>query len=73
MIDQMKTRTVELQRRLRDEGVDLAVLTDEDSIGYYGGFWGYLGVEFGRPVWQHLDGPQLETDWLVIAGWRLAF
>jgi hypothetical protein len=32
-----------------------------------------FAVEFGRPVWQHLDGPQLETDWLVTAGWQLAF
>jgi Xaa-Pro aminopeptidase len=50
MVPQMKERTAELQARLRDAGVDLAVLTDEDSIAYYGGFWGYLGVEFGRPT-----------------------
>ncbi|MDH3475952.1 MAG: Xaa-Pro peptidase family protein [Rhodospirillales bacterium] len=46
----MKHRTEELQRRLADQGVDLALLTDQDSIAYYGGFWGYLGVEFGRPT-----------------------
>jgi Xaa-Pro aminopeptidase len=50
MITQMKERTAELQRRLRDARIDLAVLTDADSIAYYGGFWGYLGVEFGRPT-----------------------
>ncbi len=50
MISQMKERTAELQRRLGDASVDLAVLTDQDSIAYYGGFWGYLGVEFGRPT-----------------------
>jgi Xaa-Pro aminopeptidase len=50
MISQMKERTAELQRRLGDSSVDLAVLTDQDSIAYYGGFWGYLGVEFGRPT-----------------------
>ena len=50
MIPEMKQRTAELQRRLQDAGVDLAVLTDGDSIAYYGGFWGYLGVEFGRPT-----------------------
>lgn len=50
MITEMKARTAELQRRMGDAGVDLAVLTDEDSIAYYGGFWGYLGVEFGRPT-----------------------
>lgn len=50
MISQMKERTAELQRRMRDARIDLAVLTDQDSIAYYGGFWGYLGVEFGRPT-----------------------
>jgi Xaa-Pro aminopeptidase len=50
MLASMKHRTEELQRRLADEGVDLALLTDQDSIAYYGGFWGYLGVEFGRPT-----------------------
>lgn len=29
-----------------------------------------LAVEFGLPVYQWLDGPQLETDWLVTFGWR---
>ena len=50
MLDLMRDRTAELQRRLRDEDVDLAVLADQDTIAYYAGFWGYLGVEFGRPT-----------------------
>jgi hypothetical protein len=25
------------------------------------------------PVWQNLDGPQLETDWRILAGWQYAF
>jgi len=32
-----------------------------------------LGVEAGAPVAQWLDGPQLETDWRVTAGWQLLF
>jgi len=32
-----------------------------------------FGVEGGFPVHQHLDGPQLETDWRVVAGWQYAF
>jgi hypothetical protein len=32
-----------------------------------------LAVEVSGPVWQNLDGPQLESDWTVIAGWQLAF
>ena len=59
MLALMKDRTLELQRRLQDEGVDLALITDEDSIAYLAGFWGYLGVEFGRPTFLLVprDGP----------------
>lgn len=32
-----------------------------------------FAVEAGGPVLQSLDGPQLETDWRVVAGWQLAF
>lgn len=29
-----------------------------------------LAIEFGVPIYQSLDGPQLETDWLLTAGWQ---
>lgn len=29
-----------------------------------------LAVEFGVPIYQNLDGPQLETDFYVTAGWQ---
>lgn len=29
-----------------------------------------LAVEFGFPVYQDLDGPQLETDWVLWLGWQ---
>ncbi len=32
-----------------------------------------LALEVGRPLTQHLDGPQLETDWVAQIGWQLAF
>jgi hypothetical protein len=32
-----------------------------------------LAVEVGAPLWQDLDGPQLETDWVLVAGWQYAF
>ncbi len=32
-----------------------------------------IGVEFGGPVLQDLNGPQLETDWTGTLGWQLAF
>ena len=50
MLDLAQRHTADLQRRLADEGVDIALITDPDSIAYFAGFWGYLGVEFGRPT-----------------------
>lgn len=50
MLDQARARTHEFQRRLKGEGIEIAVITDESSIAYLAGFWGYLSVEFGRPT-----------------------
>ena len=50
MLDQARQRTSEFQARLKNAGVDIAIITDESSIGYLAGFWGYLSVEFGRPT-----------------------
>jgi Xaa-Pro aminopeptidase len=50
MLEQARQRTLEFQSRLRDAGIDVAILTDESSIAYLAGFWGYLSVEFGRPT-----------------------
>lgn len=32
-----------------------------------------FAIEGGLPIYQYLNGPQLQTDWTVIAGWQLAF
>jgi len=50
MLDEAKTRTHALQTRMKDQGIRCAVFTDESSIAYLSGFWGYLGIEFGRPT-----------------------
>ncbi len=50
MLDQARQRTTDFQARLKDTGIDTAILTDESSIAYFAGFWGYLSVEFGRPT-----------------------
>jgi len=50
MLDQARDRTIEFQARLRDAGIDVAIITDESTIAYLAGFWGYLSVEFGRPT-----------------------
>ena len=50
MRDAFIRRTTEFQRRMADKAIDAALLTDPDSIYYLAGYWGYLGVEFGRPT-----------------------
>ncbi len=50
MLEEARQRSYRMQARLRDAGLDLALITDESSIAYFAGFWGYLSVEFGRPT-----------------------
>ncbi len=58
-LEEARARHAAFQARLREKGIGLAVLTDESSIAYLAGFWGYLGVEFGRPTFLivRADGP----------------
>ena len=32
-----------------------------------------IAIEFGLPIYQNLDGPQLERDWSLKAGWQWGF
>jgi len=50
MLDEARKRTQTFQENLAAAGIDVAVMTDESSIAYLAGFWGYLSVEFGRPT-----------------------
>ena len=50
MLDEAAKRTEILQARMKELGIDHAVFTSESSIAYLAGFWGYLGIEFGRPT-----------------------
>ena len=50
MIKEAKERTAKLQLKMQALDIPLAIFTDESSIAYLAGFWGYLGVEFGRPT-----------------------
>jgi len=61
MLDQARQRTLEFQSRLKDAGIDLAIITDESSIAYLAGFWGYLSVEFGRPTFLLVRPDQAPT------------
>lgn len=49
MLEEARIRTLNIQARMRDLKIERAVFTDESSIAYLAGFWGYLGIEFGRP------------------------
>ena len=50
MLEEAKKRTLALQVCMKEQGIECAVFTDESSIAYLAGFWGYLGIEFGRPT-----------------------
>lgn len=50
MLEEARKRTRVLQDRMKKEGIDIALFTDEASIAYLAGFWGYLSIEFGRPT-----------------------
>jgi len=50
MLDEAKSRTRVLQGVMAQRGIPFALFTDESSIAYLAGFWGYLGIEFGRPT-----------------------
>jgi Xaa-Pro aminopeptidase len=66
MQDNLAKRIPEFQRRIADEKIDMAIIQDPDNIFYLTGFWGYLGMEFGRPT--ILIVPQSSSPTLVTPG-----
>ena len=50
MLEEARLRTQTLQQTMQAQNIPMAIFTDESSIAYLAGFWGYLGVEFGRPT-----------------------
>ena len=43
-------RVAELQGRMSEAKADLFIVADPDSVFYFCGFWGYLGMDYGRPT-----------------------
>ena len=43
-------RLRQLQRRLAEASIDVALITDDDNVYYLTGFYDYLHMEFGRPT-----------------------
>ena len=50
MTETSERRLGELARRMADDSIDLAVVTETDSIFYLAHLWGYLGLENKRPM-----------------------
>lgn len=50
MLNEARQRTAQLQKQMQAHNIPMAIFTDESSIAYLAGFWGYLGIEFGRPT-----------------------
>ena len=77
MLDEARQRTQTLQSRMREQSIPLAIFTDESSIAYLAGFWGYLGVEFGRPSMllvpadapPTINTPFMETEMVSAMTW----
>ncbi|MEX0304215.1 MAG: M24 family metallopeptidase [Leisingera sp.] len=77
MLEEAKKRTLDLQDRMRQAGIAKAVFTDESSIAYLAGFWGYLGIEFGRPSMVVVDAndapivitPLMESEMVAEMTW----
>jgi len=80
-----RQRTAELQEKLRQQRYALALITDEDSVYYYTGFFDYLHMDFGRPTVLvisadndcHLITPSIElemaermVDWMRVDAWQ---
>tara|TARA_B100000959_G_scaffold218863_1_gene231036 strand:- start:3280 stop:4428 length:1149 start_codon:yes stop_codon:yes gene_type:complete len=45
-----KARMTALRERLTESGINVALITDDDSVYYYSGYYDYLHMDFGRPT-----------------------
>ena len=43
-------RTQALRDRMREQGFDIALITDDDAVYYFTGYYDYLHMDFGRPT-----------------------
>ena len=54
-------RMAAFRDRLSENGIDVALITDDDNVYYLTGYYDYLHMEFGRPtiLVVHCDGPSV--------------
>ena len=50
MLKHARERCQRLQSQMAEQNIPVALFSDQSSIAYLAGFWGYLGIEFGRPT-----------------------
>lgn len=54
-------------------GERVDILVGMNLVGQQGDLCGHrAAIEFGVPVYQNLNGPQMETDWTLTFGWQKA-
>jgi Xaa-Pro aminopeptidase len=66
MQDTLRKRVLDFQRRIADENIDFALINDTDNIYYLSAYWGYLGMEFGRPT--IIVVPKSESPTIITPG-----
>ena len=55
-------------------GERVDILLGVNLIGQTGAMAGHrVAFEYGAPIYEHLNGPQLETDWTFTIGYQKAF
>jgi Xaa-Pro dipeptidase len=45
-----QSRLLSFRNQLEADGIDVALITDDDNIYYLTGYYDYLHMEFGRPT-----------------------
>lgn len=56
MWNMYQKRTSVFQQQLIKNNIDIAVIYDPDNLYYFSAFWGYLGMQFGRPTFLIVPG-----------------
>ena len=45
-----KNNLLKLRQKMKEDNIDLAVITDDDSLYYFTGYYNFLHMDFARPT-----------------------
>ena len=45
-----KNNLLKLRQKMKENNVDLALITDDDSLYYFTGYYNFLHMDFARPT-----------------------